>query len=97
MSLNCLCGTFILFVEIRIVETGECPLKLQLNYGPHQTCMELRLVQLKDTLAAPPLSTVKLKGGLRKSGVSGEEGGSDSDDTLNGSNPNIAVPKEEGE
>lgn len=79
--------------EIRIVESEECPLKLQLNHGPHQSFMELRLVQLRDTMSAPHLSTVKKKGGNRKSG---DGDGSDSDDTLNGSNPNIAVPKEEG-
>ena len=76
----------------------ETPLNLQLNYGSHQSYMELRLVQMRDTLAAPPLSASKSKGAHRGSRPGrGGDGGSDSDETLsNGSNPNDIVPKEEG-
>ena len=55
-------------------------------------------MQMRDTLAAPPLSASKSKGAHRGSrpGRRGD-GGSDSDETLsNGSNPNDIVPKEEG-
>ena len=60
--------------------------------------MELRLVQMRDTLAAPPTSAAKSKGGHRGSRPGrGGDGDSDSDETLsNGSSPNDIVPKEEG-
>lgn len=76
----------------------ETPLNLQLNYGSHQSYMELRLVQMRDTLAAPPPSASKSKGAHRGSRPGrGGDGESDSDETLsNGSNPNDVVPKEEG-
>lgn len=86
----------ILFSEIRLVGAVEKPLNLQLNYGSHQSYMELRLVQLRDTLSAP-LSAVKSKGSHRGGRAGRGDGGSDSDETLsNGSNPNDVVPKEEG-
>ena len=69
----------------------DAPLHLQLNYGAHRSYMELRLVQMRDTRAAPMLTTVS-KSSLRRH----NDGGSDSDETVNeGSGPNV-VPKEEG-
>ena len=75
----------------------ETPLNLQLNYGSHQSYMELRLVQLRDTLTAPVSSAAKSKGAHRGTRAGRGDGDSDSDETLsNGSNPNDIVPKEEG-
>ena len=81
------------FLENRIVDGKEVPLNLQLNYGVHPNYMELRIVQLRDSLSAPPLASV----GRGRSGSRGASADStDSDETLSeGSNPNL-VPKEEG-
>ena len=66
----------------------EIPLNLQLNYGVHN-CMELRVVQVRDSRSFP---TTKGRPKSRGASVDGES----SDDTLSdGSNPNL-VPKEEG-
>lgn len=67
---------------------------MQLNYGGHQSYMELRVIQLRDSLTAPPLSSIVGKGRGSSKGVSAND--SDSDETINdGSNPNL-IPKEEG-
>ena len=88
---------YILDAEIRLLNAKETPLNLQLNYGSHQSFMELRLVQMRDTLSTPLHSATKSKGNQRGSRGGRGEGDSDSDDTLsNGSNPNDIVPKEEG-
>lgn len=79
---------FVCLLENQIVDGMEIPLNLQLNHGPHQSCMELRIVQLRDTLSVP------LKGSSNgRGGGGGGANDSDSDDT--GSNPNLS-PKEEG-
>ena len=73
------------FPAIRILSNTEAPLNLQLEYGPHQTCIELRLVQLRDTFSSPAALL----------GATGKYSDSDSsDETLSGS-PSV-VPKEEG-
>lgn len=86
----------LLFLENRIVEGMESPLNLQLNYGGHQSYMEMRVIQLRDTLSAPPLSSMsKEKRSSRGSGAAAND--SESDETLSeGSNPNLIIPKEEG-
>lgn len=86
-----------IFLEIRLVKSMEKPLNLQLNYGSHQSYMELRLVQMRDTLTAPTLSAMKSKGTHRGGRTGRGAGEIDSDETLSdGSNPNDVVPKEEG-
>ena len=81
-------------LENRIVDGKEIPLNLQLNYGSHPGYMELRIIQLKDTLSAPPLSSVMSKGKNSSQGASAND--SDSDETISeGSNPNL-IPREEG-
>jgi len=69
----------------------DAPLHLQLNYGPHRSYMELRLVQMRDTRAAPMLTTVA-KSSLRRH----NDDGSDSDETINEESGSNVVPKEEG-
>ncbi len=72
----------------------EIPLNLQLNYGGHQSYMELRIIQMKDSLSAPPLSSIPGKGGRGTSrGATAND--SDSDETISDENPDIN-PKEEG-
>ena len=73
--------------EIRSVANSEYPLNLQLNHGPHQSMMELRLVQVREPRSAVPPS------GRRKSKAM--RGDSDSDGSGSDSSPNI-MPKEEG-
>ena len=75
----------------------ETPLNLQLNYGSHQSYMELRLVQMRDTLASPPSGSAA-KSKVAHRGVRpgrGGDGDSDSDES-NDSSPNDVIPKEEG-
>ena len=85
---------FFSLAENRVLEGLEIPLNLQLNYGGHQSYMELRIIQLRDTLAAPPLASIMGKGRGSSKGASAND--SDSDETINdGSNPNL-IPKEEG-
>lgn len=67
----------------------EIPLNLQLNHGNHQSYMELRVVQLRDSLSAPPLSAIA-RGAAANDSDSGEDTVSES------SNPNL-IPKEEGD
>ena len=66
---------------------SEFPLNLQLNHGPHQSMMELRLVQVREPRSAIPPP------GRRKSKAM--RGDSDSDASGSDGSPNI-MPKEEG-
>jgi hypothetical protein len=72
----------------------EIPLNLQLNHGTHQSYMELRIVQLRDSLSAPPLASLGPgKGGSRGAAATD----SDSDDTVSEEdNDHNLIPKEEG-
>ncbi len=81
--------------ESRIVDGVEIPLNLQLNHGSHRSYMELRVVQLRDSLSAPPL----LSGlpGARKGGSKGASvNESDSDDSISDDGNPPLIPKEEG-
>lgn len=73
----------------------EFPLNLQMNHGNHQSYMELRIVQLRDSLSVPPLSTLAGPGKGSSRGAAANESGSDEDIVLEESNPNL-IPKEEG-
>ncbi len=73
--------------EIRAVAGSEYPLGLQLNHGPHQSAMELRLVQVRESRSSVPMAS-----GRRKSKV---RGGNDSSESGSDESPNI-MPKEEG-
>ena len=66
---------------------SEYPLSLQLNHGPHQAAIELRLVQVRESRSSVPMAS-----GRRKSKV---RGGNDSDESGSDGSPNI-MPKEEG-
>ena len=68
---------------------SEYPLNLQLNHGPHQSVMELRLVQVRE-----PRSAVPLASGRRKSKAMRND--SDTEGSGGDGSPNI-MPKEEGE
>ncbi|XP_064382815.1 uncharacterized protein LOC135331544 [Halichondria panicea] len=72
--------------EIRAVAGSEYPLSLQLNHGPHQAAIELRLVQVRESRSSVPMAS-----GRRKSKV---RGGNDSDESGSDGSPNI-MPKEE--
>ncbi len=72
------------------MSSSEYPLNLQLHHGPHQSAMELRLVQVRESRSAVPMTSGRRKGTARDQDSDSEEsGGSDS-------SPNI-MPKEEGE
>lgn len=81
-------------LENRIVDGMELPLGLQLNYGGgQQSYMELRIVQLRDTLSALPISSIAHAGSKGRRGSNASAHDSDSDDTHSDSN---LSPKEEG-
>ena len=67
------------------------PLKLQLDHSQKKPYIELRLLQVRDVLAPPVMSSMPVRGG----GAGGMTR-SDSEDSLEGDGNNI-VPKEEGE
>ena len=73
----------------------ETPLNLQLNYGGHQSYMELRIIQMRDSLSAPPLSSLAAGKGGRGNSRGAAANDSDSDETISDDNPNV-TPKEEG-
>ena len=70
--------------------SSEMPLKLQLGSSQKQSYIELRLVQVRDTLAAPMLSTLSRGGG-------GALQHAESDESLDREGGHHVVPKEEGE
>lgn len=71
------------------MSNSEYPLSLQLHHGPHQSAMELRLVQVRESRSAVPMASGRRKSKVRDPGSDSEgSGGSDS-------SPNI-MPKEEG-
>ena len=74
--------------EIRIVSSKELPLNVQLNHGPHQKFMEMRLVQVRDTRR--PVSE---EPHAQRNHGGGE---SDSDETISEEGGPNVVPKEEG-
>ena len=45
----CLLIIFISFSEVRTIGKSESPLEIQLQYGPHNTILEIRLVQVRDS------------------------------------------------
>ena len=78
-------------IEIRVLDGHEMPLKLQLGHSRKKPYLELRLLQVRDTLATPRISSVSARGGA--SGLTRV----DSQDSLEGDNGHNIVPKEEGE
>ena len=81
------------FAENRILDGMEVPLNLQLNYGGHRSYMELRIIQIKDSLSAPPLSSIMAGKGGRGTTKGATATESDSDETISDADVN---PKEEG-
>ena len=80
----------LLSAEIRVLSGHELPLKLQVDRVQKKPYIELRLLQVRDPLALPMMS----------SRVGGAVGGgmmrTDSEDSLEEDGHNI-IPKEEGE
>ena len=74
-----------------MLDGREIPLKLQLNHSQKKPYIELRLLQVRDVLAPPMMSSTPKRGG-----VVGGMVRTDSEDSLEGDGNNI-VPKEEGE
>ena len=84
----CVC---VLYVEIRVLGGQEMPLKLQLGHSQKKPYIELRLLQVRDVLAPPMMSSTSIRGG-----VVGGMMRTDSEESLEGDGNNI-VPKEEGQ
>ena len=70
----------------------EIPLKLQLGRSQKKPYIELRLLQVRDALVTPMMSSVSSKGG-----AGGGMTRADSEDSLDEDGGNNIVPKEEGE
>ena len=75
---------FISFSEVRTIGKSESPLEIQLQYGPHNTILEMRLVQVRD-------SRVKIS--RRGRGLMNDSD-SDDEETLRGRRN--MIPKDEG-
>ena len=70
----------------------EIPLKLQLGRSQKKPYIELRLLQVRDALVTPLMSSVSSRGG-----AGGGMTRADSEDSLDEDGGNNIVPKEEGE
>ena len=76
------------------MEGVENPLSLCLNHGGHQSYMELRLVQLRDSLSSPPPLSMGVGNGRGKGGSA--EDSDDSEEMLPPEDNPTLNPKEEG-
>ena len=87
---KCVCVCLVC-IEIRVLGGQEMPLKLQLGHSQKKPYIELRLLQVRDVLAPPMMSSTSIRGG-----VVGGMMRTDSEESLEGDGNNI-VPKEEGQ
>lgn len=82
--------------DVRVIDNAECPLNIQLQYGPLSNMLELRLVQVKQPAGPGPRARVGGGGnnGHRNHEQDEEDDDNDDDDVKN--NRDI-TPKDEGE
>lgn len=77
-------------VAVRVLESHEIPLKLQLDHSQKTPYVELRLLQVRDVLPPPLMSSTPTRGrssGLLRAG---------SEESLDEDNGHNIVPKDEG-